>query len=91
MDVHLTRHVDAYLSFVIMLVAVAAAWLPRWLAVARFRQDWRSALLHPFGILILLAVQWYSLARKLRGGAVSWRGRAYAAASEGPEKSTDSL
>lgn len=59
-------------------LAILAAWLPRWLAVARFRQDWRGALLHPFGIILLLAVQWYALARKVRGGAVSWRDRAYA-------------
>jgi glycosyltransferase involved in cell wall biosynthesis len=54
------------------------AWLPRCLGITRFQQDWRGALLHPFGILLLIAIQWYALARKLRGGAVSWRGRAYA-------------
>ena len=58
--------------------AVVIAWLPRWLAVFRFRQDWRGALLHPVGIVMLLAVQWYALARKLRGSPVSWRNRAYA-------------
>jgi len=59
------------------LLAVAAAWLPRWLGVARFKQDWRSALLHPFGILLLLAVQWYALLRKLAGGKVKWKDRSY--------------
>ncbi len=59
-------------------LALLAAWLPRWLAVFRFRQDWRGALLHPVGIVVLLAVQWYALARKLRGSPVSWRDRAYA-------------
>jgi hypothetical protein len=59
------------------MLALIAAWLPRILASRRFKQDWRSALLHPLGILLLIAVQWYALARKLRGGAVSWRGRAY--------------
>ena len=58
-------------------VAVAAAWLPRALAVGRFRQDWRGAVLHPVGILLLLAIQWYALGRKLMGGAVSWKDRAY--------------
>jgi len=56
---------------------VIAAWLPRWLGVKRFRENWRGALLHPFGILLLICIQWYALFRKLRGGAVSWRGRAY--------------
>jgi glycosyltransferase involved in cell wall biosynthesis len=58
--------------------AIAVAWLPRWLAAWRFKQDWRSALLHPIGILLLLSVQWYALVRKFRGRAVSWRDRAYA-------------
>jgi glycosyltransferase involved in cell wall biosynthesis len=58
--------------------AVCGAWLPRLLAVARFQQDWRGAALHPLGILVLLAVQWYALARKVTGGAVSWKNRAYA-------------
>jgi glycosyltransferase involved in cell wall biosynthesis len=67
-------------GFVIACVvaAVCGAWLPRMLAASRFRQDWRGAALHPLGILALLAVQWYALLRKLTGGAVSWKDRAYA-------------
>jgi glycosyltransferase involved in cell wall biosynthesis len=57
--------------------AIIAAWLPRWLAAWRFKQDWRGALLHPVGILLLLSIQWYALLRKVRGRAVSWRDRAY--------------
>ena len=67
----------AVLIVALVLLAVVAAWLPRWLGVARFRQDWRGALLHPLGILLLICIQWYALFRKMRGGAVSWRGRAY--------------
>jgi glycosyltransferase involved in cell wall biosynthesis len=63
---------------VFVLVGVIAAWLPRVLAARRFQQDWRGALLHPIGILVLLAVQWYAFLRKLLGGAVSWKDRAYA-------------
>ncbi len=59
-------------------VAVLAAWLPRALASVRFRQPAQSALLHPVGIILLLAIQWYALGRKLLGGTVSWRNRAYA-------------
>jgi glycosyltransferase involved in cell wall biosynthesis len=65
-------------SLCALAAALIGVWLPRWIGVARFKQDWRSALLHPIGILLLLSVQWYALLRKLRGGAVSWRGRAYA-------------
>ena len=53
-------------------------WTVRFKAARRFRQDWRSALLHPLGILLLLGVQWYALVRKLSGRTVSWRNRAYA-------------
>ena len=60
-----------------MAVSALSAWLLRFVAAKRFRQDWRSAVLHPFGILLLLAVQWYSLGRKLLGGTVKWRDRAY--------------
>ncbi len=63
---------------VFVAVAVGSAWVPRLLAVRRFKQDWRSAALHPVGIVMLLAVQWYALTRKLTGGAVSWKDRAYA-------------
>ncbi len=61
-----------------VVAAIIGAWLPRVLAVRRFRQDWRGAALHPIGILLLLAVQWYALIRKIMGGAVSWKDRAYA-------------
>ena len=59
-------------------VAMAAALLPRVVACRRYRQPWRSALLHPVGILVLLAVQWYAWGRARVGGAVSWKDRAYA-------------
>jgi len=59
------------------LLGMVAAWLPRVIGVRRFKQDWRGALLHPFGIGLLLAVQWYALGRKMMGGSVSWRARAY--------------
>ena len=72
------RNIDSlYLAAALSALAIFAAWLPRILAARRFRQDWRSALLHPLGILLLLAVQWYALARKLRGGQVTWRNRSY--------------
>ena len=64
--------------WVYLLVGMAGAWLPRVLAAVRFRQSWRGAVLHPVGIVVLLAVQWYALTRKLMGGAVSWKSRAYA-------------
>lgn len=60
------------------LVGVAGAWLPRILAAVRFRQSWRGAILHPVGIVVLLAIQWYALSCSLLGSAVNWKDRAYA-------------
>lgn len=70
------RREAAFLA--VILFSAGAAWLPRVLAVGRFRQSVRGAVLHPVGILVLLAVQWYALGRKMMGGAVSWKSRAYA-------------
>ncbi len=72
---------DRFVIFAVIL-ACFCAWLPRIVAVKRFKQDWRSALLHPFGIMLLLSVQWYSLVRKLSGRAVKWRDRAYVEQTE---------
>jgi glycosyltransferase involved in cell wall biosynthesis len=63
---------------VYVCVAVLAAWLPRALAAWRFHQSWRGAILHPVGILALLAVQWYAFTRKLLRRSVSWKERSYA-------------
>jgi hypothetical protein len=38
--------------------------------------------LHPVGIAIFLAIQWFALARWLAGKPATWKGRGYAAASE---------
>lgn len=57
--------------------AVVASFLPRLLAAVRFRQRWISALLHPIGVAVLLALQWYALIRKLTGQPATWKQRAY--------------
>jgi hypothetical protein len=58
------------------LLALTASYLPRVLAAQRFRQSRRGALLHPFGIVLLLVLQWYALARKLLGYRATWKERA---------------
>lgn len=60
--------------------AIALAWLPRLIAVRRFRQPLGGALLHPIGVLALLAIQWFALARQLAGKPAVWKGRSYGAA-----------
>jgi glycosyltransferase involved in cell wall biosynthesis len=51
--------------------------LPRSHAAWRFRQSWRSAFLHPLGVLALLAIQWYAISRSVTGRPVGWKGRAH--------------
>ncbi|WP_165250013.1 glycosyltransferase family 2 protein [Paludisphaera soli] len=63
-------------------VAVAAAWAPRMIGVRRFRQSLAGALLHPVGVALLVAIQWYSFARKILGRPSRWKGRGYAASSK---------
>ncbi len=78
MDFHITRpYLFLFLCGSIVIAGVTG-WSVRFVAAKRFRQDSRSALLHPLGICLLLVVQWYALVRKLSGRTVSWRNRAYA-------------
>lgn len=70
-------------SNVLPLAAVAAAlaYLPRFVAVWRFRQRLGSALLHPLGVLALLGIQWVALLRQWRGKPSVWKGRQYGASA----------
>jgi hypothetical protein len=59
--------------------ASALALAPRLVGVWLFHQPLGSALLHPFGVLALLAIQWHALARHLLGKPLEWKGRSYGA------------
>ncbi len=65
------------IGLVLALVATTLAFLPRLVAAAMFRQSPGSALLHPLGVLALLAIQWHALARHFLGRPVEWKGRSY--------------
>jgi hypothetical protein len=65
-------------AIVAACLALLLAYLPRFLAVARFGQSLTSAIAHPLGVLIFLAIQWIALARRLLGLKTSWRGRSLA-------------
>lgn len=60
------------------LVAFVASLAPRLLAARKFRQPWWSAVLHPVGVAVLLALQWWALALQVIGRPVKWRARSYA-------------
>jgi hypothetical protein len=65
-------------AIVAALLATVATFLPRLLAVVRFRHSLSSACAHPLGIAVFLLIQWYALARRLLGLKTSWRGRSLA-------------
>ncbi len=43
----------------------------------RFHQPLAAGLLRPLGYVVLLAIQWHALIRKLAGRPSGWKGRAY--------------
>ena len=57
--------------------ALAVSCYARWVLAIRFRQSWVGAMLHPIGVLVLVAIQWYALARSLAGRPSAWKGRLY--------------
>jgi Glycosyl transferase family 2 len=59
------------------LAATVAAYYPRLAAVWRFRQSLLGAILHPLGILILLAIQWFAFLCNALGRPSTWKGRPY--------------
>lgn len=61
------------------LLATALAYYPRLAAVYRFQQSRFGALLHPFGVLLLVAIQWHGLVRAVFGRPAIWKGRLYLA------------
>ena len=56
--------------------ALALSYLPRLAMTRRYRQPWLGAALHPLGVLLLLAIQWYALVRSWTGRRPTWKGRA---------------
>lgn len=59
------------------VLAVAASYYPRWQAWRRFGQSPLGAWLHPIGVAILLAIQWYAFICTRLGRPQQWKGRAY--------------
>jgi cellulose synthase/poly-beta-1,6-N-acetylglucosamine synthase-like glycosyltransferase len=63
------------LDRVLMLGALGIVFAGRAALSWRFRQSWLGTLLHPFGVLVLVGIQWYALVQRLRGRPVAWKGR----------------
>ncbi|MBP2292020.1 glycosyltransferase [Azospirillum rugosum] len=70
-----------------LLLALSPGWVPalaagvgvalRLLLAVRYHQSLVGALLHPVGVLVMLAIQWTALVRSAFGRPSVWRGRAY--------------
>lgn len=67
----------------LVALATAFSYLPRALGARRFGQSRPGAILHPLGVLVLLAIQWHALIRETLGRPASWKGRNYAPRSAG--------
>jgi hypothetical protein len=74
----LLAFVTSPLALTFAAIATGAALFPRLVAVVRFRQSISSALLHPVGISVLVAIQWSALFRSSRRRPAVWKGRSYA-------------
>jgi hypothetical protein len=66
---------DARIVLAASLAACALAYLPRLDATRRYRVSWLGALLHPLGVLLLLAIQWYAVVMHWLGRPVAWKDR----------------
>jgi hypothetical protein len=64
------------------LAATVCSYYPRVAGAVRFGQSAMGALLHPVGVSILLATQWYALLALMLGRPRSWKGRAYGRAEQ---------
>jgi len=69
------------LGLTLAAFATAMACVPRLIATHKFRQPLGATLLHPLGVLALLAIQWHALVRHLAGKPSVWKGRAYSPVS----------
>ena len=59
-------------------IATIGVYTVRVAGAVRFRHRPLSVLLHPLAVLLLVAVQWHALLRKLVGRPAAWKGRVYA-------------
>jgi glycosyltransferase involved in cell wall biosynthesis len=54
----------------------------RLIGAVRFRESLLSAVLHPVGVVFLVAIQWYALMRRMVGRPVAWKNRIRLAPSD---------
>jgi glycosyltransferase involved in cell wall biosynthesis len=60
-----------------VILALSASYYSRWAPAIRFRQSKLGALLHPLGVVVFVAIQWYAFVRHVAGRPSAWKGRLY--------------
>ena len=55
--------------------ALGLAYGARLALTARHGQSWTGAVLHPVGVMLVLAIQWHALVRGVLGRPTAWKGR----------------
>jgi hypothetical protein len=61
----------------VICLACGTVYLAPSLMRDRIRQSSLGTILHPFAILVLLAIQWYAVFLAVVGKSVGWKGRAH--------------
>jgi glycosyltransferase involved in cell wall biosynthesis len=64
-------------AFRFAFLALFAGYAMRVVSAKRYGQDWRSVVVHPVGVLVMLLLQWTALLGKLVGVKATWKERAY--------------
>lgn len=59
------------------IIGVALVWGARTMVAARAQHPPIGVVLHPLGVVVVLAIQWSALRAARRGVPQSWRGRTY--------------
>jgi glycosyltransferase involved in cell wall biosynthesis len=67
----------ALLSWQLAVMSLLLDLIVRFVSLWRYQQNWKSAALHPLGVLLLLLLQWYALLRMLFRRPVVWKERKY--------------
>jgi glycosyltransferase involved in cell wall biosynthesis len=63
-------------ALALAVIAATLGILTRAGLALRFRQPVLGVVLHPLGVALLIAIQWYALVQRVSGRQVAWRGRA---------------
>lgn len=63
------------MSGVLAAIGLGLVYLPRIALGLRLRQPISSVLLHPLGVVVVLAIQWFAMSRRFVGRPLAWKGR----------------